>query len=101
MARRSGRRSSAAQALLDAGADHCGIGASLDPGAQVAHHLAHVTHAGGASVGDRLIDEGIELRRAQWLGQELADDVDFRLLASRQLVTTGLLVVTDRLAPLL
>ena len=60
------------QRFADLGADHTHIGTAFELGLQLAHHLTHLLHAGGAAGLDSLVHHLLQLFLGQGFGQELA-----------------------------
>ena len=65
------------------------------------HHLAHVFDASGATIGYRLLDNGIDFRFGKRLRQVPLKHAYFKLFDIGQVIAAGCLVLGDGIATLL
>ena len=78
--RKNGANLKSGESLFDGGAHSAHIGTACRFGLDLAHDLAHVPHALGATRGDRLVNEGGEFVSRQLFRQVLLEYLDFRTL---------------------
>src|SRR5579862_91297 len=87
------------QASGDERADELAVGPATGMRREPAHHLAQVAGRLGAGGLHGLVDEVPDLRLAELLGQELAEDRDLGLFLGREVLATARAEGLDRLAP--
>src|SRR5690242_19525448 len=88
----------ACERARDLPAHDLAVCAATGPWREPAHDLPEITRVGGAGRRDALVDERIDLRVRQRLGQVLAQDGDLGLLLLGEVGAATLLVGLDGFA---
>src|SRR6185437_4045702 len=69
--------------------DGAPVSAAGDLGHHVGHHAAHVAHARGLVLGDRVVDDPLEVLLGERRRHELLEDGELTLLLGRLLLAAG------------